>query len=191
MHIFFFHTGISFGDFIAAGKVLCKGSQQDKATTPATLCVKVKAEYIAKAPPCEKPPRRIRSAGIPPLISCSIMPCINLAAFLIPAVHNYNEKVNILKNKAPSSSSGPPASKAFKSNQLGILNPAFKVTGIVSAVGQTTLTWAGLREAIALAQPCLKIHKTNILYSGQHGPPSNFNYICMNNQINTFISSQN
>lgn len=54
------------------------------------------------------------------------------------------------------SSSGPEASSVFKSNQLGILKPELRVTGIVGAVGQTTFTWAGFMAAIALAHPWLQ-----------------------------------
>lgn len=53
----------------------------------------------------------------------------------------------------PSSSSEAVASKLLKSNHEGILNPALRVTGIVAAVGQITLTCGPLIEAIVLAQP--------------------------------------
>lgn len=57
----------------------------------------------------------------------------------------------------PSSSSGAVASRVLKSNHDGMRNPALRVTGIVDAVGQITLTCGPLISAIDLAQPWLKI----------------------------------
>lgn len=77
-------TGTSSGAFIAAGKDLCRGNQQDNATTPASLSGNINAEYSAKAPPCENPPRSILFDGMPPFISFSIIAWTCLVAFLIP-----------------------------------------------------------------------------------------------------------
>lgn len=74
----------SSGHFFAAGKLFLNGSQQDKATTPPSFCGKVNAEYKAKAPPWEKPPTTILSAGIPAWISFCINVCTSVAATLIP-----------------------------------------------------------------------------------------------------------
>lgn len=63
----------------------------------------------------------------------------------------------------PSSSSGPDSSNDFKSNQLGIRKPAFKVTGIVGAVGHITLTCGSLKAPMALAHPCLERSNSLIL----------------------------
>lgn len=76
--------------------------------------------------------------GIPAFTSLSTIECINLHAFFIPSV-----------------SSGPDESNVNKSNQLGIRKPAFKVTGIVLAVGHITFTNGCRISPIALAHPCL------------------------------------
>lgn len=98
----------------ASGNDLCNGSQQLNAITPPSCLGYTKAEYKARAPPCEKPPKMILLGGMPSLISSSIILWMVAVAFLMP-----------------SSSSGLFASKLFKSNQDGILNPALSDTGIV------------------------------------------------------------
>lgn len=113
--------GTVFGHFKEPGKFLCIGNQQDRAITPAKGSAKVSAAYSARAPPCENPPNIMRLAEIPACISLRIISWTFFVAFLMP-----------------SSSSGPPMSNVFRSNQDGIRNPAFRVTGIVGAVGQMT-----------------------------------------------------
>lgn len=131
-------TGISSEFVFKPGNCLCNGNQQLRATTPANGLLNVRAEYKAKAPPCENPPKTIRSAGTPFSISVLIILCIFTEAALMP-----------------SSSSGPEISKVFKSNHDGIRKPAFKETGCVGAVGQTTFMQLGRMAAKALLQPCL------------------------------------
>ena len=84
---------------LTAGNCLCNGSQQDKAITPANGFGNNRAEYNAKAPPCENPPTTIRFEAIPHLISCSII-----------------EWTSSVARRIPSSSSGPLASNVLRSN---------------------------------------------------------------------------
>lgn len=131
--------GISSPLTLDAGNCLCRGSQQESASTPASDWSKVKVEYSAKAPPCENPPSTIRLAGMPADTSFRIKPCmLSRAAFM------------------PASSSSPPISSVIRSNQEGMRNPEFNDTGCVGAVGQITFMKGGRMAAKALLQPCLQ-----------------------------------
>jgi hypothetical protein len=67
--------------------------------TPARGFGKRRAEYSARAPPCEKPPITMRFEAIPLFISCSII-----------------EWISSVARRIPSSSSGPFASNVRRSN---------------------------------------------------------------------------
>ena len=130
-------NGVFLLPLASAGNFWCIGSQADKTNTPAKGSGNVRALYMARAPPWLKPPRTIRFVDIPAATSSAIKECTISAAL-----------------RMPSSSSGPLGSIDLKSNQEGILNPAFSVTGIVGAVGQITLICGARTSPIKLAQPC-------------------------------------
>lgn len=129
-------TGIESGEILSPGNCLCNGNQQDSDITPPKGFGNVRAEYRAKAPPCENPPTIIRSDSMPALISLLISVCRFCDAL-----------------RMPSASSGPEMSKVFRSNHDGIWKPAFNVTGIVGAVGHMTFICGGRILPIAELQP--------------------------------------
>uniref|UniRef100_A0A182U320 Uncharacterized protein n=1 Tax=Anopheles melas TaxID=34690 RepID=A0A182U320_9DIPT len=132
-------TGTVSGHFRTLGKLLCSGSQQDRAITPASGSANVRPAYSASAPPCENPPSMIRFDKMPAFISLWISSCTYRVAFLMP-----------------SSSSGSLIEMDFRSNHEFSRKPPFIVTGMFGAVGQITFM-SGVRSApIDVAHPWLK-----------------------------------
>lgn len=110
-NFFFFQT---LKRLITSGKECRSGNQLDMTRTPARRLWNVRAEYMARAPPCEKPPNRILvDDNLDADISSSIRSC-NL----------YTSRIMLFSSSILFSSIDD------KSNQAAVGYPLFNVNGI-------------------------------------------------------------